>query len=99
MKLNEQRIITTTLQKAIAYLALAVLGGIVTGAFAWGNIINSDHFTLAAAVDDIQYLKDDHTSKSEVGSIISSFQGQLTDIKKAVDNTNDLIIAHITQTK
>jgi hypothetical protein len=99
MKLNEQRIITTTLNKAILTVSLSILGGIVAGAFAWGNLINSDHFTLAALVGRVDGLEKDHTSKAEVATIIGSFQGQLTDIKKTVENTNSLIIGHITQTR
>lgn len=54
---SEQKIIQVSFWKAFTVLSGAVLVSIVGTAFTIGSILNTDHFTLVRAVDDITDLK------------------------------------------
>lgn len=61
----KQRYITTTLWKGVTYIALALLGGFISGAFAIGGVLNTDHHALANAIEDIATLQK-NTVKADV---------------------------------
>lgn len=60
----EHNIIAIGLWKAFAIVAGAVLVAIVGTAFTVGAVLNSDHFTLVTAIDDISELKTNKQDKT-----------------------------------
>ena len=62
---------------AVTIFVGAILTGLVGGAFTVGSILNSDHFTLAANVEDTKELKDNYQTliryigdiKTDIGEI------------------------------
>ena len=87
MRINEQRIITTTLVKGISIVAAALLGGFVTGAFSFYRVTQSDHFLLGTVAATVEYLEQDHTTKNEVSLVKEANTQEHREIKEMLRET------------
>lgn len=79
-----QKIIEIGYWKAVSIVSGAILVSIVGTAFSVGTVLNSDHFALVRAVDDISDLKVVKLDKQVYELQYEYIRQQLDEIKKAV---------------
>lgn len=71
---------------AVTIIVGALLTGIISGAFSVGAILNSDHYALAANIENVKELKGSYTNiiltLGEIKNDLGDIKGQLKIINK-----------------
>lgn len=89
--MNEEKTLTISLWKAISVFALAIVGTSVATAFSVVSTLNSDHFILARAVEDIDSLEGRVVITAELEPRLINLERDLAEIKQDVKEIRSLL--------